>query len=150
MKNHQVSLYFISSIWLIVSYFDCLEPPITPEGTNDELDATGRRKSRFELRKIPSLESATSSSTISATTTRWEVLNLTTPGESSGEEPLQVIRCHLRKSKKYNGYGLVLKYQQSLHVIGEVEKASPAYRAGLRQNDVILFVGKTNVEKLIQ
>jgi C-terminal processing protease CtpA/Prc len=43
----------------------------------------------------------------------------------------------------------VLKYHQHLHLIGEVEEASPSYRAGLRANDVILFVGKTNVEKMI-
>ena len=74
---------------------------------------------------------------------------ITQPDESSKEEPLKAKLCRLRKSKSYDGYGLVLKFQQHLHIIGEVEEASPSYRAGLRANDVIIFVGKTNVEKLI-
>jgi C-terminal processing protease CtpA/Prc len=57
--------------------------------------------------------------------------------------------CYLRKSEKFDSYGLVLMFQQQLHIIDTVEKTSPAYRAGLQENDVILFVGKTNVEKLI-
>lgn len=79
---------------------------------------------------------------------RCEIFNITEPDEASNEEPLKAKLCRLRKSKFYDGYGLVLKHIQHLHIIGEVEKASPSYRAGLRESDVILFVGKTNVEKL--
>ena len=41
-----------------------------------------------------------------------------------------------------------MKHEQHLHIIGKVEEASPSYRAGLRENDVIVFVGTTNVEKM--
>ncbi|CAF3597394.1 unnamed protein product [Adineta steineri] len=126
------------------------ELPIT-SGDDVDSDPNQRRISRFELKKQPSFESlASSTSTASKPTksSRYEIFNLTQPDESSTEEPLKAKICHLRKSKHYDGYGLVLKFQQHLHIIGEVEHASPSYRAGLRENDVILFVGKTNVEKL--
>lgn len=57
-------------------------------------------------------------------------------------------RCRLRQRPNYDGYGLILKHQQDLHVIGTVEEASPSFDAGLRENDVILFIGNKNVEKL--
>ncbi|CAF1581437.1 unnamed protein product, partial [Adineta steineri] len=126
------------------------ELPIT-SGDDVDSDPNQRRISRFELKRQPSFESLASSiSTASKPTksSRYEIFNLTQPDESSTEEPLKAKICHLRKSKHYDGYGLVLKFQQHLHIIGEVEHASPSYRAGLRENDVILFVGKTNVEKL--
>ena len=68
--------------------------------------------------------------------------------ESSNDESLKGKRCRLRQNPNYDGYGLILKYQQDLHVIGAVEQASPSYDAGLRENDVILFIGNKNVEKL--
>jgi len=115
-------------------------------------DANNRGISRFELKKRPSIDSLTSSittGTMSSTKSgRYELFNLTQPDESTKEEPLKAKLCRLRKSKNYDGYGLTLKFQQHLHVIGEVEKGSPSSRAGLCENDVILFVGKTNVEKL--
>ncbi|CAF3860628.1 unnamed protein product, partial [Didymodactylos carnosus] len=66
--------------------------------------------------------------------------------DDNGE--LVVKHCHLRKSPTYNGYGLLLRYQHSLHLIDQVEPNSPAYFAGLRENDIILFVNGKNVEKL--
>lgn len=78
----------------------------------------------------------------------WESFTFPLTKEANDEEPLKGKRCRLRQSKNYDGYGLVLKYQQDLHVIGAVEEESPSYRAGLRENDVILFIGAKNVEKL--
>jgi predicted metalloprotease with PDZ domain len=77
-----------------------------------------------------------------------EEFSLSRIDKSAEEEPLSAKRCRLRKSKRYDGYGLVLKFQQDLHIIDEVEEDSPSYRAGLRKNDVIIFVGKKNIEKL--
>lgn len=94
------------------------------------------------------MDSLTSAATDSIKKPRYEIFNITRVDESMKEEPLKAKLCRLRRSKNYDGYGLVLKYQQHLHVIGAVEKSSPAYRAGLRENDVILVVHKTNVEKL--
>ena len=70
------------------------------------------------------------------------------PGDLVHGEPLKAKVCRLRRSDIYDGYGLVLKFQHNMHVIGEVESASPSYDAGLRHNDVIIFVGKKNVEEL--
>ena len=120
-------------------------PVISAEG--EDIDLNDRRKSRFELKTYSSIHSL--SSTISGTnkSRRSEIFNITQPDVSTNEESLKAKVCHLRRSKRYDGYGLVLKFQQHLHIIGEVEQMSPSYRAGLRENDVILFVGKTNVEK---
>ncbi|CAF1039416.1 unnamed protein product [Rotaria sp. Silwood1] len=126
------------------------ELPITANGDINS-DTISRQLSRFELKGHSGLETMVSSgskSTISTKSHRYETFNIIKSDESTKEESLKAKLCHLRKSKKYDGYGLVLKYQQDLHVIGEVEEASPSYRAGLRENDVIIFVGKKNVEKL--
>ncbi|CAF2842538.1 unnamed protein product [Rotaria sp. Silwood2] len=64
---------------------------------------------------------------------RYEIFNIVKSDESIKEEPLKAKLCYLRKN---------------LHVIGVVEEASPSYRAGLHENDVIIFVGKKNLEKL--
>ncbi|UJR23582.1 hypothetical protein I4U23_026571 [Adineta vaga] len=122
------------------------ELPITSHEGMD-VDPSQRRPSRFELRKQPSSGSIASSINASKSA-RCEIYTLTAADESSKEEPLKAKLCRLRKSKNFDGYGLVLTSQKHLHVIGEVEEASPSYRAGLRENDVILFVGKTNIEKL--
>jgi hypothetical protein len=125
------------------------ELPITSSSDADSNTNNGHI-SRFELVKRPSFESTGSllSGNSSMKTPRYEIFNLTQPDESSKEEPLKAKLCRLRRSKRYDGFGLVLKFQQHLHVIGKVEQNSPSYRAGLRENDVIMFVGKTNVEKL--
>lgn len=100
----------------------------------------------------PSIDSLISTVTsMSSKSQHYEFFNITKTDESSTDEqqtPIHAKLCRLRQSKNYDGYGLVLKFQQHLHVIGEVERESPSYRAGLRENDVILFVGKSNVEKL--
>jgi predicted metalloprotease with PDZ domain len=120
-------------------------------GEENGYDPNNRRSSQFELRKHSSIASTTSAiSSVSSTTKsrRCETFYITQPNETSHEKPLKAKLCRLHKSRFYDGYGLVLKHQQHLHIIGEVEEASPSYRAGLRENDVILFVGKTNVERM--
>jgi predicted metalloprotease with PDZ domain len=106
-------------------------------------DAINHRTSRFELKPYPSLDLS-----ISTKSSHFEIFHLTHPDESSKEEPLKAKLCYLSKSKDYDGLGLVLIFQQHLHVIVKVEESSPSYQAGLCENDVIIFVGKTNVEKL--
>jgi C-terminal processing protease CtpA/Prc len=61
---------------------------------------------------------------------------------------IQIKHCLLKKDPTYNGYGLLLRYQNGLHLIDQVEENSPAYNAGLREDDVILFVDKKNVEQM--
>ncbi|CAF1208220.1 unnamed protein product [Rotaria sordida] len=61
---------------------------------------------------------------------------------------VKVKHCILKKDPTYNGYGLVLRYQNGLHLIDQVEEDSPAFKAGLREDDIILFVDKKNVELL--
>jgi C-terminal processing protease CtpA/Prc len=61
---------------------------------------------------------------------------------------VQIKSCVLKKDPTYNGYGLLLRYQNGLHLIDQVEEDSPAYSAGLREDDVILFVDKKNVEQM--
>ena len=127
-----------------------LELPVT---STDDIgaDPVNRQISRFELTSRPSIYFSAESAPAgleSYRQRRCEVFNLTQPDESSKDEPLKAKLCHLRRSNRYAGYGLVLVSQQQLHVIGEVEKSSPSYRAGLREHDVIIFVEKTNVEKL--
>ena len=111
-------------------------------------DTVSIRSGRYQLSKNPSEESKTSNSSSGSKLRSCEVFSLSRIDESTDEEPLNVKRCRLRKSKNYDGYGLILRYQQDLHVIGAVEEDSPSYRAGLRENDVIIFVDKKNVEKL--
>ncbi|CAF1047627.1 unnamed protein product [Rotaria sordida] len=125
------------------------EPPITVNGDTNS-DTNNRQSNRTELQEQPSLDPTVSSGSKLTTSTkshRYETFNIIQSDESIKEEPLKAKLCRLRQSKKYDGYGLVLKYQQDLHVIGEVEEASPSYRAGLRENDIIIFIGKKNVEK---
>lgn len=66
--------------------------------------------------------------------------------DSYGE--VQVKHCVLRKAQDYNGYGLLLRYQNGVHLIDQVESASPAYNSGLREHDVILYVDGENAEKM--
>lgn len=54
----------------------------------------------------------------------------------------------MKKEPNYNGYGLLLRYQNGLHLIDQVEQDSPAYNSGLREDDVILFVDQKNVEQM--
>ncbi|CAF0931428.1 unnamed protein product [Adineta ricciae] len=61
---------------------------------------------------------------------------------------VQVKHCLLKKEPNYNGYGLLLRYQNGLHLIDQVEQDSPAYNSGLREDDVILFVDQKNVEQM--
>ena len=96
------------------------------------------------MKKSPSTDSTTSSVGDPAKARRCERFHITLPNES----PITAKLCRLRKSKSYNGYGSVLRYHQHLHIIEEVEVSSPSYRAGLRANDVVIFVGKTNVERM--
>lgn len=128
------------------------------QNQDGEINTIDHQMNRFELAGHPSIvfpestaaaaTAATAAAAGSSKSHRCQTYTLTQSDESSKEEPLKAKLCHLRKSTRYDGFGLVLKYQQHLHVIGEVEEASPSYRAGLRENDVIIFVGKINVEKL--
>ncbi|CAF4469790.1 unnamed protein product [Rotaria socialis] len=61
---------------------------------------------------------------------------------------VKIKHCILRKDPTYNGFGLVLRYQNGLHLIDQVEEGSPAYIAGLREDDIILYADKKNVEQL--
>ncbi|CAF1569314.1 unnamed protein product [Rotaria magnacalcarata] len=61
---------------------------------------------------------------------------------------VKIKHCILRKDPTYNGYGLVLRYQNGLHLIDQVEEDSPAYITGLREDDIILYADKKNVEHL--
>ena len=112
------------------------------------MDSVTGRSGRYELNKDSSVDSKTSNSSGGSKLRSCEVFALSRIDEATEEEPLNAKRCRLRKSRHYDGYGLVLKYQQHLHVIDKVEEDSPSYRAGLRENDVIVFVGKKNVEKV--
>jgi C-terminal processing protease CtpA/Prc len=67
---------------------------------------------------------------------------------TDNEGPVQIKHCLLKKDPNYNGYGLLLRYQNGLHLIDQVEEGSPAYNAGLREDDVILYVDKKNVEQM--
>ncbi|CAF1280932.1 unnamed protein product [Adineta steineri] len=94
------------------------ELPIT-SGDDVDSDPNQRRISRFELKRQPSFEPMTSSTSTASKPTkssRYEIFNLTQPDELSTEEPLKAKICHLRKSKQYDGYELVLKFQQHLHI----------------------------------
>jgi C-terminal processing protease CtpA/Prc len=61
---------------------------------------------------------------------------------------VQFKRCLLKKDADYNGYGFLLRFHNGLHLIDRVEEDSPAYNAGLREDDVIIFVAKKNVEQM--
>ncbi|CAF5027913.1 unnamed protein product, partial [Rotaria socialis] len=65
-----------------------------------------------------------------------------------GKVSIKIKHCILRKDPTYNGYGLVLRYQNGLHLIDQVEDDSPAYIAGLREDDIILYADKKNVQQL--
>lgn len=130
----------------VVVQLTSLEPPILSSQQSSS-DSINSRSGRYELSKDSSVDSKTSSSSSGSKLRSCEVFPLSRIDASTEEEPLSAKRCRLRKSKHYDGYGLVLKYQQDLHVIDRVEEASPSHRAGLRENDVIVFVGKKNVEK---
>jgi hypothetical protein len=67
---------------------------------------------------------------------------------TDNEGPVQIKHCLLKKDPGYNGYGLLLRYQNGLHLIDQVEENSPAYNAGLREDDVILYVDRKNVEEM--
>ena len=66
--------------------------------------------------------------------------------DDQGHVPIK--HCILKKEPTYNGYGLVLRYQSGLHLIDQVEVDSPAFNAGLREDDIILFTNKKNVEQM--
>lgn len=67
---------------------------------------------------------------------------------TDNEGSVQVKHCILKKDPNYNGYGLLLRYQSGLHLIDQVEEDSPAFNAGLREDDVILYVDRKNVEQM--
>lgn len=67
---------------------------------------------------------------------------------TDSEGLVQVKHCILKKDLNYNGYGLLLRYQGGLHLIDQVEEESPAFNAGLREDDVILYVDRKNVETM--
>ena len=56
-------------------------------------------------------------------------------------------KCTLKKEPIYDSFGFLLRYTNDLHVIDAVEHDFPAFNAGLRENDVVLFVNKENVEE---
>ncbi|CAF1923732.1 unnamed protein product [Rotaria magnacalcarata] len=61
---------------------------------------------------------------------------------------VKIKHCILRKDPTYNGYGLVLRYRNGLHLIDQVADDSPAYNTGLREDDIILYTDKKNVQQL--
>ncbi|CAF0784739.1 unnamed protein product [Adineta steineri] len=123
-----------------------LPEPLIALDEENSYDPKNRKPSRFELKRNLSIDSTISNS---RKLRRCEIFHLIQPNERSNKEPLEAKLCRLRESKSSEGYGLVLIYRQNLHIINEVEKTSSAYRSGLRENDVIVFVGKTNVERMV-
>ncbi|UJR25322.1 hypothetical protein I4U23_006673 [Adineta vaga] len=108
-------------------------------------ESTGRNRSaKDSASDLPNLRSKADSPK-STTNDLTKYLNtLFTDGDGT----VEVKHCLLKKEPTYNGYGLLLRYQNGLHLIDQVEQDSPAYNAGLREDDVILFVDRKNVEQM--
>ena len=60
--------------------------------------------------------------------------------------PIYVKHCIVKKEPAHDLLGFLLFYEDNVHVINNVESNSPAYNNGLRDDDVILFVNKTNIQ----
>ena len=64
-----------------------------------------------------------------------------------GQGAVYYKSCVLKKEPGYDSLGFLLRYTNHLHVIDAVETDFPAYYNGLREDDIILFVNKQNVEQ---
>ena len=114
------------------------------------LDSTSRS---YPATKSPGVDAGTESSILSRTAeppkaTQENLSKYLRPLFTDDEGLVQVKHCILKKDPNYNGYGLLLRYQSGLHLIDQVEEESPAYNAGLREDDVILYVDRKNVEQM--
>ncbi|CAF2426455.1 unnamed protein product [Rotaria sp. Silwood2] len=59
-----------------------------------------------------------------------------------------IKHCFIKKESVNTTLGFLLCYKNNFHIINSVEINSSAYNSGLRNNDVILFVNKKNVERM--
>ncbi|CAF3670009.1 unnamed protein product [Rotaria sordida] len=62
--------------------------------------------------------------------------------------PVYIKHCIIKKESTNNTLGFSLQYKNNFHTIDSIEINSSAYNSGLRNDDVILFVNKKNVEQM--
>ncbi|CAF0925167.1 unnamed protein product [Adineta steineri] len=62
--------------------------------------------------------------------------------------PIYMKHCVFKQESINNSVGFTLHYKNNFHIIDNVEIDMPAYNCGLRNDDVILYVNKHNVEQM--
>ena len=60
--------------------------------------------------------------------------------------PVYMKHCIIKKDTEYNILGFLLHYIDNVHIVGNVEENYPAYKNGLRNDDVILFINNQSIE----
>jgi len=63
--------------------------------------------------------------------------------------PVYLKHCIVKKESSYNALGFSLYYEDGFHIINNIENNFPGYNSGLRNHDIILFVNKKSIQKLL-
>ena len=62
--------------------------------------------------------------------------------------PVYIKRCIAKKEPQHDALGFSIVAKDGFHTIINVETNLPAYNSGLRDQDIVLFVNKKNVQQL--
>jgi hypothetical protein len=84
----------------------------------------------------------------SETTNRRQSIEFSNILFTDEKGPVLIKHCVVKKEAPYDALGFLLYYEDSVHVIDNMELNFPAYKSGLRNRDVILFVNKKSVQQL--
>lgn len=62
--------------------------------------------------------------------------------------PIYIKHCIINKDITCKTLGLVLSYEDNVHIINRIEIDYPGYDSGLHEHDIILFINKKNTQQL--
>ncbi len=90
----------------------------------------------------------TSSQAINKSTDRQESKDLDNIIFIDEQGPVYLKHCIVKRGSSHNALGFLLHYEDGFHIINNIDINYPGYKSGLRDNDIILFINKKNIQQM--